>query len=135
MVSAIKSEFRKGPVVLVSRELGFTFPLSYAYLSGYLKQMGEDVRILFRNCEHQTLVKKIMALNPLLVGFGNLYPELEEIRCIIKQMRKAGCQFPIVIGGQMFSPIPEFALRVTDADLGVSGEGEIILYQLVKALR
>lgn len=126
---------RKGPVVLVSREIAFTFPLSYAYLAGYLKEKGIDVVILFRDISQKELVKKIIKLNPILVGFGNLYPELEEIKNIIYKLNQAERDFPIVIGGQMFSPIPEFALKLTGADFGVIGEGEIILYQLVKALQ
>lgn len=125
---------RRGPVVLVSRKIAFTFPLSYAYLAGYLKEKGIDVVILFKDISQEELVKKITKLNPILVGFGNLYPELEEIKNIIYKLNQAGRDFPIVLGGQMFSPIPEFALKLTGADFGVIGEGEIILYQLVKAL-
>lgn len=133
-----KSNSKKGPVILVSRPIAFTFPLSYAYLSGYLKQMGENVLLLFRGDDiksNQELVKNIMKLNPLLVGFGNLYPELNDIRNIIKMLDDAGRSFPIVVGGQMVSPIPEFAVKITGADYGVIGEGEIVLYQLVRALR
>jgi len=133
----IKSEgnFKKGPVVLVSREIAFTFPISYAYLAGYLRKMGEDVRIVFRHSDQKKLVEQIMDLDPVLVGFGNLYPELKEIGNIISSLDKAGCKFPVVIGGQMVSPIPEFAVQVTGADFGVIGEGEMVLYQLVTALR
>jgi radical SAM superfamily enzyme YgiQ (UPF0313 family) len=35
----------------------------------------------------------------------------------------------------MVSPTPEFAVQITGADFGVIGEGEIILHQLVTALR
>lgn len=126
---------RKGPVVLVSREIAFTFPLSYAYLAGYLKEKGINVVILFKDVSQKELIKKIIKLKPILVGFGNLYPELEEIKNIIYKLNKAERDFPIVIGGQMFSPIPEFALKLTGADFGVVGEGEIILHQLVKALK
>lgn len=38
MHSSVKSYFRNGPVVLVSREIAYTFPLSYAYLAGYIKK-------------------------------------------------------------------------------------------------
>lgn len=126
---------RKGPVVLVSRDIAFTFPLSYAYLAGYLKEKGIDVIVLFKNTSQEKLVKKIKSLHPILVGFGNLYPELEEITNIINKLNEAKRDFPIVIGGQMFSPIPEFAMKLTGADYGVIGEGEIILYKLVKALQ
>ncbi len=97
--------------------------------------MGEDVRILFVPQDHNKLVKQIMELNPVLVGFGSLYPELKRIRSIIRLLDKAERQFPVVIGGQMVSPTPEFATKVTGADFGVIGEGEIILHQLVTALR
>ena len=130
-----KSLYRDGPVVLVSRPIEFTFPLSYAYLAGYLLQQDENVKIVFRQPDHTALVKQIMDLNPVLVGFGNLYPELREISHFIKLLNQAGRRFPIVIGGQMVSPIPEFAVKVTGADFAVVGEGEIILHQLVCALR
>lgn len=126
---------RNGPVVLVSREIAFTFPLSYAYLAGYLKKKGIKVVILFKNTDRKELIKKIIKLKPVLVGFGNLYPELQEIKNIIFELNQAKRDFPIVIGGQMFSPIPNFALKLTGADFGVIGEGEITLYKLVKALQ
>lgn len=128
-------QHKDGPVVLVSRPIAFTFPLSYAYLAGYLLQHGEDVKIIFRKPDLNALVKQIMDLNPVLVGFGNLYPELREISHLIGLLNRAGRRFPIVIGGQMVSPIPEFAVKVTGADFAIIGEGEIILHQLVRALR
>jgi radical SAM superfamily enzyme YgiQ (UPF0313 family) len=130
-----KSLYRDGPVVLVSRPIAFTFPLSYAYLAGYLLGQGENVEVIFRQPDRAALVKQIMGFNPVLVGFGNLYPELREIRDLIGLLNQAGRRFPIVIGGQMVSPIPEFAVKITGADFGVVGEGEIILHQLVCALR
>ena len=138
MKSNVSSANTRGPVVLVSREIGFTFPLSYAYLAGHLKSCGEDVRILFRRSAASSfddLVRDILALKPVLVGFGNLYPELEDIRSIIADLDASGRNFPVVIGGQMVSPIPEFAVTVTGADVGVIGEGEIVLHQVVTALR
>ncbi|MEI7945477.1 MAG: radical SAM protein [bacterium] len=126
--------FPNGPVVLVSRDISYTFPLSYGYLAGYLRQQGENVIVLFRT-DAQALVREIMSLNPVLVGFGSLYPELQEIRHLIRLLDISGRRFPIVVGGQMVSPTPEFALKVTGADFGVIGEGEIILHQLTCALR
>jgi len=123
------------PVVLVSRAIAFTFPLSYAYLAGQLRAEGEDVRVVFKDIPAQALVKQIMDLNPLIVGFGNLYPELAEIRGLIQMLDAAGRTFPIVIGGQMVSPTPEFAVHITRADYGIIGEGELILAELVKRLR
>jgi len=65
---------RQGPVVLVSRAIAFTFPLAYAYLAGQLRSQGEEVKLLFKEMPFELLVKQIMALNPMLVGFGNCIP-------------------------------------------------------------
>jgi len=137
MFGRISSDFRNGPVVLVSDKIQFTFPLAYGYLAGYLKAKGEDVRILFRppSSEYHTFVRQIVDLNPLLVGVGSLYPDLLDIKTFVQMLNDAGRCFPIVIGGQMVTPIPKFAAEITGADIGVLGEGEITLHRLVTALR
>lgn len=128
----------KSPVILVSKDILYTFPFGYAYLAGYLIEKEEDVRILYhpkKNADFHEFAKKIIDLKPLMVGFGTLYPDLYIIREIIKYLKEERCDFPLLIGGQMVTPTPEFAMQITDADIGVIGEGEIILYEIVKALR
>ncbi len=134
----VKSKFKSGPVVLVSQPVKYAIPLGYAYLAGYLLEKGVSVKILFKphdSSQIGQLVNQIMQLDPVLVGFGSLYPELFEISQIIQMLNRAGRKFPIVIGGQMVSPIPQLALDVTGADFGVMDEGEITLYRLVEALQ
>src|SRR3989339_384587 len=138
MSNILTSINKQGPVILVSKDISWVFPSGYGYLAGYLKENGEDVKILFRPEDkslYRELVKKIIELKPLVVGFGTLYPDLQPTKKIIELLNEAGRNFPVVIGGQMVSPTPEFAVEVTGADIGVIGEGEIILYNLVKALR
>lgn len=135
MLNKIQSSNRQGPVLLVAAPMMYTFPFSFAYLAGYLQQKGENVRILFRGGPLEQLVQQIIAQKPLLVGFGNLYPELKEIKDIISLLDRAGRNFPIIIGGQMVSPIPEFAVKITGADIGAIGESEITLFKVVQALR
>src|SRR3989339_639070 len=80
-------------------------------------------------------LKGPIILNPLLVGLGTLYPDIYPVGDIIKIFKEKKCQFPLVIGGQMVTPLPEFVTQITGADYGVIGEGEIILHNLVTALR
>jgi radical SAM superfamily enzyme YgiQ (UPF0313 family) len=134
----IKSSNRNGPVVLVSEDIAYAFPFGIAYLAGYLRRQGENVQILFRpgsRTSFEPFAREIIGLKPLVVGFGGLYPDLHPVRDLTGLLKDSGCTFPIVIGGQMVSPTPEFAVRITGADMGVIGEGEIILHDLVKALR
>jgi len=138
MIFPISEKNRNGPVILVSQKITFSVPFSFAYLAGYLKQKGEKVVILFRPTnpsEIQKFIQDIISMNPVLVGFGSLYPELNDIRELVEKLDQAGRTFPVVVGGQMVTPIPEFAVRITHADFGVIGEGEITLYRLVQALR
>jgi len=132
----LASQNKNGPIVLVSGDISYVFPSGYGYLAGYLVERGEEVKILIRpkdEADYPKLAKKIMDLKPLLVGFGGLYTDLYPIKEITPLL--AGRDFPIIIGGQMVTPTPEFAVEVTGADIGVIGEGEIILYNLVKTLR
>lgn len=129
---------KNGPVVLISKDVVFTFPFGYAYLAGYLIEKKENVIVLFRpdkSSDFKKFVQEIINLKPLLVGFGTLYPDLYPIKELIELLNQAGRNFPIVVGGQMVTPTPEFAMAITKADFGVIGEGEIILHELVRALR
>lgn len=134
-VTILQSQNSHGPVILVSRQISYTFPLSYAYLAGYLIEKEIEVKVLFRDKDIHELCNEIIQLKPLIVGFGSLYPELNEVAEIVALLNKKGRKFPIVIGGQMVTPTPELAVRVTGAEYGAIGEGEIILYQLVRALQ
>ncbi len=129
---------RNGPVILISRKIEYVFPMSYAYLAGYLREKGEPVEILFRPkriAEHKDFIESIISKKPILIAFGGLFPELEQIREWIELFSKEDRSCPIVIGGQMVSPTPNLAMEKTRADFGIIGEGEIILHELVVALR
>ncbi|MEK7116779.1 MAG: radical SAM protein [Patescibacteria group bacterium] len=133
-----KTANKKGPVILVPKDISFIFPFGYAYLAGYLIEKGEEVKILFRPnnpSDFKKFVRQIIDLKPVLVGFGTIYPDLYPIKELVGLLNKAGRNFPVVVGGQMVTPTPDFAVEITGADFGVIGEGEIILYELVKALR
>jgi radical SAM superfamily enzyme YgiQ (UPF0313 family) len=134
----IGSKNINGRVILVTKDVVYAFPFGYAYLASYLKQRGEEVEILYRPAkrnQYADFVKKIIDEKPLLVGFGTLYPDLYETKELIEIFNQEGRDFPLIIGGQMVTPTPEFALQITGADIGVIGEGEMILDNLVKALR
>ena len=134
----IYSTNTKGPAVFVGHPLQQSFPFSYAHLCGYLIDQGEHVAMLFRPHSwdaHRALAEKLIAMKPLFVGLGNLYPEIYAVKDVIAWIDKLGRDFPIIIGGHMVTPTPEFTLEITGADVGVLGEGEIIVHSLTVALR
>lgn len=134
----LKSPNTCGPAVIVSEDVSYAFPFGVAYLAGYLTQHGQEVQVLFRPRKPRDLAdfaQRLIDLRPLVVGFSGLYPELYPVRETIKILDGAGRSFPIVVGGQMVSPTPEFAVGITGADYGAIGEGEIIFHELVTSLR
>ncbi|PIX45059.1 MAG: hypothetical protein COZ56_02880 [Armatimonadetes bacterium CG_4_8_14_3_um_filter_58_9] len=134
----MESRHTSGPVIVVAKEISYAFPFGIGYLVGYLKERGEDVRVLFRpedSSRYRDFARQLIAAKPLLVGFGSLYPDLYPVRDIIRLLDEEKRDFPVVVGGQMVTPTPEFAVEVTGADAGVLGEGEIIFHELVTALR
>ena len=100
----LKTKNNNGPVILVTKDIRYTFPFGYAYLAGYLIEKGEDVKILFRPEKSEGFKKfaeEIINQKPILLGFGTLYPDLYPIKELIKILDEMGRDFPIVIGGQM----------------------------------
>jgi len=125
-------------VVLCGPDIVFAFPFGLAYIAGALKERGEDVRVMFMPSNpalYGEFIGRLLALNPLMVGFGGLYPDLRQVKDMIALLDEGDRSFPIVSGGQMVSPLPEFAVSITGSDYGVIGEGELIITELVSALR
>ncbi len=128
----------RNPVVLVSPPFPFMYPLSYGYLAAYLLAHDVPVRIAFRPADAMDVGRfadDVVRERPPLVAFGSLYPDLEDVRVLVAEIRRRDPGIPLAIGGPMVSPIPDFALKITGADFGVIGEGEVPLLQLVEALR
>jgi len=136
--SMVTAKHTNGPVILVSKDIVYAMVFSYAYLAGYLRQMGETVEVWFRPghpAQYKEFAEKLIAAKPLLVGFGTIYPDLYAVEEIVTHLDAMGRDFPVVIGGQMVSATPEFAVDATGADIGIDGEGELILHDLVQTLR
>jgi len=124
-------------VILISKRINYTFPFGFAYLAGHLKANGYDVEVLFMPespAFYADFAQRIIKKDPLLVGIGSIYPDLYFTRDFIPHLDAAKRSFPVVIGGQMVTPIPEFALDITGADVAVIGEGERILVDILDAV-
>lgn len=136
--SHMQSANTSGRIIVANDPPSYTFPLGVGYIIGYLKAQGEDASLVFWPSSpyfYRDFARRLIASKPLVVGLGGLYSNLRQVREIIHHLNEEGRNFPIVIGGQMVTPTPEFALEITGADIGVIGEGEIIFHNLVTALR
>lgn len=122
------------------------FPLGVAYVSGAARQAGAEVSVLdlcFSEDPLGDLRRRVADAQPDLVGVSirNLdtatYPRpsssLPYLRALTGALRESGT--PVLLGGSGFSVAPEAMLQALDLSLGVQGEGEAAIAEIVSALR
>jgi len=112
------------------------FPLGIGYLAAVLKKKNVNVEIYCQDIFHYTnteLSESLKKNNYDLICVGFLAARFKETvldlcRCINKQKKSAW----LVLGGHGPTPIPEYVLEQTHADVIVLGEGEETLPELLK---
>ncbi len=112
------------------------FPLGIGYLSAVLKKEGADVSVYCMDIFHYTnaelaehLKKNLYDL--ICVGFlaARFKETVLDLCRVINQDKKSAW---LVLGGHGPTPIPEYVLDKTGADVIVLGEGEETLPELLK---
>jgi|MDTC01.2.fsa_nt_gb hypothetical protein len=78
------------------------------------------------------LAKIFIQSGAKVFGIGALYPMFREVERICNIIRAVVPNATIILGGSMPSPIPEFALRKTGADIVTVGEAELTMIALMK---
>lgn len=113
--------------------------LGVGYISASLKRAGHDVNVL--NPNHSTewwkpqLIQAINEHNPQMIAVGGMSFHMNQIRGIAAVARAQAPHSVIVIGGNAVSNHPKVAMSaVPEADIGVVGEGEQTIVDLVEAL-
>lgn len=112
------------------------FPLGPAYLAAVLNRQGAQVEAYSMNVFHYTneqLAEHLKKNNYDLIGLGFLAARFTETvldLCRVVNAHKKNAWF--MLGGHGPSPIPEYILRTTGADLVAVGEAENTIVDLLK---
>ena len=110
-------------------------PLGLAYLAAVLEKKGHQVNIIDAPplCfSVNRVLEEIKKINPDIIGISAMTPtfyKAKELAEKIKQISKT----PIIIGGPHITAIPREAIQNNCFDIGVVGEGEETMLELVKA--
>jgi radical SAM superfamily enzyme YgiQ (UPF0313 family) len=123
------------------------FPLGLAYLAGSLRRKGHEIRsfdLLFHREYKERLKETITEFCPNVIGISvrnldnqryssptSFLPKTREVVQICQDSSKA----KIIVGGSGFSIAPEQLLDYLGIDLGIVGEGEAALGELVQAVK
>jgi len=116
----------------------YAFPLGLAYISAVLKRDGHRVNIC--NCNHRAepldiLLRAFITDNvPDIICTGGLSVHFSGIRQIITTVTAIAPDATTILGGGVISSDPELIFSTIAPDIGVIGEGERTISELVHAL-
>lgn len=110
-------------------------PLGLAYVGGYLKDRGVDVKLrdLEFDPELSTLgIEGILRKErPRVVGISSTTPQMRAALQIARACRRVDPKIQVVIGGPHASALPEETAGYSEIDAVCVGEGEDTLLELV----
>ena len=119
---------------------GTMMPLNLCCLASCARQQHPDVHFKILDAEirgltHEHTVKEAASYNPDLIGITANTCVFDSVINLIKLLKKRLPDVPIVIGGPHPSALPEEAIKESEADFAVIGEGEITFSEIISKLK
>ncbi len=116
----------------------YAFPLGLAYISSAVKAAGHEVTCLNLNNEEivdrDAIEAAVKGFDPDVCGTGSISPLFGAVKEIMSVARETKPSIVNVIGGGVFSSAPEVVTPLLDIDMGVVGEGEETIVEILHAL-
>ena len=118
------------------RKSSYFLPLGIMYISSYLKKKGFSVHCLNLNHYEDSKLEQNLQENKYdVICTGGLFTEIVPITAVINTTRRVQPEAKIILGGALASGDPEFTLENLRPDFLVLGEGEVIVVNLVTAIK
>jgi radical SAM superfamily enzyme YgiQ (UPF0313 family) len=117
---------------------GQTFQTGLALLGAITREKGYKTAILDATAlefDYDQTVKKIIKLNPKYVGITAVSISIFNAVEIIKRLNKLDSSIKVILGGPHITAVPlETMKRFKEIKIGVLGEGDITILELIKSL-
>lgn len=116
----------------------YQFPLGLAYVAAALKRAGHEVHGL--NLNHcfgrveELVAAEVKRLNIEACATGGLSPFLPEIQKVFVGARRGNPHVINIAGGGVVSSDPEVSPDIMDINIGVVGEGEVVICDALGAI-
>lgn len=108
-------------------------PMGLGYITSFLEQHGHDVRICDNYLSPMDMPKQIEDFKPDAIGLYMHTPGYYMARDLIKEMKAAAPNIPLVVGGPHASLMPDNV--PAEADYVCTGEGENTMLDIVEGWR
>ncbi len=113
-------------------------PLGLAYIGAVLERDGYDVTIIDAPilCESQEgVIKKLQSMKPDVIGVTSTTPNIGDSVSLITKIKQKMPDAVTVLGGCHITFMPEETMGTCPAiDVGVIGEGEATMLELVRSI-
>lgn len=111
------------------------FPLGMAYIAAVLRQRGCDVTILDASVTGEREVEeRIEEERYDLFGTGGLFTVFDQVERFLRAHRRRHPLTPALLGGSIVTALPELMMGRMEADIGIVGEGEATILEIVETL-
>lgn len=112
-------------------------PLGIAYLGAYLREQQIPVQLIDAEHEglsHEEILDRCRAFGTEIYGISTTTPVFGKAVALAQYLKQATPDLPLVVGGPHVSGSPQQTMAEPCFDIGVFGEGEVTLHELVVAL-
>lgn len=110
-------------------------PLGILYIAAMLERHGHEVAVIdapAQGLDVTGTVKEIEAFKPDLVGVGSFTVTFETTKVLGRRLKEAMPSVPLVLGSYHVTLVPHEAMGESEFDVGVLGEGEHTMLDLVE---
>jgi radical SAM superfamily enzyme YgiQ (UPF0313 family) len=113
-------------------------PLGIAYLGAFLQSKGIQVQLIDAesgNLTHEEVLQRGKSFKTDVYGISTTTLVFAKAISLSKFLKKRNPGIPIIIGGPHISGTPLESMEHECFDIGVFGEGEVTIFEIVRALR
>jgi len=126
-----------GKTKSMTRVMNTIQPLGLAYVAAYLLENGYEVKIYDCQCsdiDSEKLVSSLKKESPDIIGFTSTTPMIKNTIKTVMKIKKELPNSINIIGGSHVSALPKRTLSFNCFDVGIRGEGEITILELIKSI-
>ncbi|MBU4070191.1 MAG: B12-binding domain-containing radical SAM protein [Nanoarchaeota archaeon] len=109
-------------------------PLGLAMLAAVIKKENYAVEIIdsfAMNYSSKDILRIIRFKNPKIIGITSITPTYHRAKQLVKEIKKEFPDILTIIGGHHITIMPEKVMEECEFDLGVCGEGEITIMEII----
>ena len=131
-----EDEYAVGISKSIKKVLNVIPSLGLAYIASVLEREGHEVKIF--DCtigiKYHKILKELSVFQPEIIGLTGTTPASKNMIQIAYNIRKDLTNVLVLVGGAHLNALPEITMQNNCFDIGIIGEGEITIVELISHL-